>query len=108
VAHNYFHLLEEGAVIIPNLSDPFGFGWNLFRTAGANVTILSTNVIRILQFLTVGLGFLASGYVLYRLPLNMFKERRQGLNAAIPMVVLLIGLAAFYTWVLTIPMSMRF
>ena len=108
VAHNYFHLLEEGAVIIPNLSDPFGFGWNLFGTAGASVTILSSKLISIFQFLTVGLGFLASGYVLYRLPLNMFKERVQAFRTMIPMVVLLIGLVTFYLWVLTIPMAMRF
>lgn len=108
LAHNYFHLLEEGAVIIPNLSDPFGFGWNLFGTAGANVTILPSNVITILQFVTVGLGLLASGYLLYRLPLNMFEERTQAFRAALPMVVLLIALAAFYMWVLTIPMAMRF
>ncbi len=108
IAHNYFHLLEEGAVIIPTLSDPFGFGWNLFGTAGANVTILPSNLISIFQFLTVGLGFLASGYALYRLSSNMFRERAQALRAIVPMVVLLIGLTIFYMWVLTIPMTMRF
>ncbi len=108
LAHNYFHLLEEGVVIIPNLSDPFGFGWNLFGTAGTSVTILPSNVISILQFLTIGFGLLASGYALYRLPLNMFKVRAQAFRSMVPMVVLLIGLAVFYGWVLTIPMAMRF
>ncbi len=108
LGHNYFHLLEEGAVIIPNLSDPFGFGWNLFGTAGASVTVLPANVISVLQFLTIGFGFLASGYALYRLSFNMFKKRAQALSSIAIMGVLLVGLASFYMWVLTIPMSMRF
>lgn len=108
LAHNYFHLLEEGAVIIPNLSDPFGFGWNLFGTANAKVTILSPGLIPIFQFLTIYLGILASGYTLYRLASNMFKQPGQAFRAMFPLVVLLFSLAGFYMWVLTIPMTMRF
>ncbi len=108
LAHNYFHLLEEGAVIIPTLSDPFGFGWNLFGTAGAQVTIIPSGLISTLQFLTIGFGVLASGYALYRLSLNMFKVRTQAFRTMVPMVMLLAGLATFYVWVLTIPMAMRF
>ncbi len=108
VAHNYFHILEEGAIIIPNLSDPFGFGWNLLGTAGASVTLLSSNVISLLQFLTIGFGALATGYLLFRLTSNMFTERGKAFRSMVPMSVFLVGLAAFYAWVLTIPMSMRF
>jgi len=108
VAHNYFHILQEGAIIIPNLSDPFGYGWNLFGTAGTSVTLLSGNLISLLQFLTVGFGALATGYLLYRLPLNMFTERGKAFRSMVPMFVFLIVLAAFYAWVLTIRMSMRF
>ncbi len=108
LGHNYFHLLEEGAVIIPTLSDPFGFGWNLFGTAGASVTVLPSNIIAIFQFLTIGFGFLASGYALYKLSFNMFKDRAQALRTMIPMAVLLIAVTSLYMWVLTIPMSMRF
>jgi hypothetical protein len=108
LGHNYFHLLEEGAVIIPNLSDPFGFGWNLFGTAGAQVTILPATLIRILQFLTIGFGFLAASYALYKLSSNMFTERVQALRSFASMGVLLIVLTGLYMWVLTIPMNMRF
>ena len=108
VGHNYFHLLEEGTVIIPVLSDPFGYGWNLFGTAGARITIIPESVISLLQFLTIGFGVMASAYLLYRLPRNMFTEGRQALRATMPMLVFLVGLAAFYAWVLTVPMAMRF
>ncbi len=108
LGHNYFHLLEEGAVIIPNLSDPFGFGWNLFGTAGAQVTILPATMIRILQFLTIGFGFLAASYALYKLSSNMFAERVQALRSFATMGVFLVAVAGLYMWVLTIPMNMRF
>lgn len=111
LAHNYFHLIQEGgAAIIPSLSDPFGFGWDLFGTADSNVVILSSTTIQVLQFVTIGFGVLASTYVLYRLTRNMFQG--QAAMAAVkvmaPMMVFLITLGVFYTWVLTIPMSMRF
>lgn len=34
LAHNAGHLLQEGQHVVPLLSDPFGWGWNLFGTAG--------------------------------------------------------------------------
>ena len=108
LAHNYFHILEEGVVIIPNLSDPLGFGWNLFGTVGLRVTVLPVNLINIAQFFTVGLGLMSAGYCLFRLSLNMFDDRRQAYRTLAPMLVLLVLLTTFYMWVLTIPMSMRF
>jgi hypothetical protein len=39
VAHYLVFLLVQGQYIIPLLSDPFGYGWNLFGTAGYRVDI---------------------------------------------------------------------
>lgn len=39
VAHYLVFLLVQGQYIIPLLSDPLGFGWNLFGTAGYRVDI---------------------------------------------------------------------
>ncbi len=39
VAHYLVFLLVQGQYIIPLLSDPFGFGWNLLGTAGYRVDI---------------------------------------------------------------------
>src|SRR3972149_5048130 len=108
LAHNFFHMFVEGAAVIPALSDPFGFGWNLFGTAGISFTVLPTTVVPTFQVIAVGLGLAASVYCLYRLTINMFKVRRQALRAMAPMMVFLLGLGAFYMWLLTIPMAMRF
>ena len=39
VAHYLVYLLIQGQYIIPLLSDPFGYGWDLFGTAGYRVDI---------------------------------------------------------------------
>ncbi len=39
LAHYLTFLLIQGQYIIPLASDPFGFGWNLFGTAGYRVDI---------------------------------------------------------------------
>ena len=39
LAHYLTFLLIQGQYIIPLVSDPFGFGWNLFGTAGYRVDI---------------------------------------------------------------------
>jgi ferredoxin len=108
LAHNFFHMFVEGAAVIPALSDPFGFGWNLFGTAGGSFTVLSPDLVPTFQVLAVSLGLVASVYCLYRLAMNMFESRRQALRALSPMAVFLLALGAFYLWLLTIPMAMRF
>ena len=39
VAHYLAYLITQGQLIIPLLSDPFGYGWNLIGTAGYRVDI---------------------------------------------------------------------
>jgi hypothetical protein len=39
IAHYLSFLLVQGQRIIPLLSDPFGFGWNLLGTAGYRINI---------------------------------------------------------------------
>ena len=61
--------------VIASISDPFGFGWNIFGTAhwsGANVSILSANGVVVSQVIVVGLGALATLYATMKvLPRDM-------------------------------------
>ncbi len=60
LSHNLRHLLDEGAGIIPVLSDPFGFGWDLFGTSGyMPAPVLNSNNILLIQWMLmfIGLGF---------------------------------------------------
>jgi len=58
VAHYFSFLLIEGQIGLARLSDPFGFGWDLFGTAGwaVNLTLLSATAIWYVQVAAIVVG----------------------------------------------------
>ena len=109
LAHNVKHLLGEGQTVIPVLSDPFGWGWNLFGTSNLRLSSLFSNeVLTALQFglLLLGQGFAV--YVAYRLGNRVFGSRGQGfLRGLAPILVLAITWSIFNVWVLSMPLMER-
>ncbi|HZD18314.1 MAG TPA: hypothetical protein VE669_09260 [Actinomycetota bacterium] len=58
VAHYFSFLLIEGQIGLARLSDPFGFGWDLFGTSGwvVNLTLLSATLIWYVQVFAIVAG----------------------------------------------------
>ncbi|TAK35967.1 MAG: 4Fe-4S binding protein [Chloroflexota bacterium] len=109
LAHNVKHLLGEGQTIIPVLSDPFGWGWNLFGTSKLQLSSLfSTDVLTAMQFglLLLGQGFAV--YVSYRIGHRLFGGRGKAfLRGLAPILVLAITWSVFNLWVLSQPLMER-
>ncbi|MBU4223283.1 MAG: 4Fe-4S binding protein [Euryarchaeota archaeon] len=101
LSHNIRHLLEEGTGIIPVLSDPFGFGWNLFGTSGyMPVPLLGSNNILLIQWLLmlIGLGFSIS------IGKNISRRVFRGNDYAyIPVLIFVLIFFVFNLWVLGQP-----
>ncbi|MFZ3058156.1 MAG: 4Fe-4S binding protein [Candidatus Methanoperedens sp.] len=101
LSHNLRHLLEEGTGIIPVLSDPFGFGWNLFRTSGyMPAPLLGSNNILLIQWLLMlfGLGFSIS------IGKNISRRIFRGNDSAyLPVLVFVLIFFVFNLWVLGQP-----
>ena len=101
LSHNIRHLLEEGTGIIPVLSDPFAFGWNLFGTSGyMPAPLLGSNNILLIQWLLmlVGLGFSIS------IGKNISRRMFRGNDSAyIPVLILVFIFFVFNLWVLGQP-----
>ncbi|MCX9010949.1 MAG: 4Fe-4S binding protein [Candidatus Methanoperedens sp.] len=101
LSHNLRHLLEEGTGIIPVISDPFGFGWNLFGSSGyAPAPLLNNNNILLIQWLLmlIGLGFSISvGRGISR---RMFRENE---SAYIPVLMFVFIFFVFNLWMLGQP-----
>jgi hypothetical protein len=59
IAFSFGFVLVNGSYALTVLSDPFGWGWDLFGTAGTSWTPLGTSLIPFLQvgILTAGLLF---------------------------------------------------
>lgn len=101
LSHNLRHLLEEGTGIIPVLSDPFGFGWDLFGTSGYNpAPLLGSNNILLIQWLLmlVGLGFSVS--VGKNISRRMFRGND---STYIPVLIFVLIFFVFNLWVLGQP-----
>ena len=96
LAHNTRHLLEEGTGLIQVLSDPFGFGWDLFGTSGyMPAPILGTNNILLLQWLLMFMGFGASVSAGKNISKRMFQKE----SAFIPVLIFAFIFFVFYLWV---------
>lgn len=85
-------VMVNGSYIITVISDPFGWGWNLFGTAGFPWKQFYPEYVPVVQIvlLVTGLHFsIKSGY---RIGKSMFEERKQVILSLIPLTVLLTGL----------------
>ncbi|MDO8726830.1 MAG: 4Fe-4S binding protein [Candidatus Methanoperedens sp.] len=101
LSHNIRHLLEEGTGIIPVLSDPFGFGWDIFGISGyMPAPLLGSNNILLVQWLLmfIGLGFSVS--VGKNISRRMFRGND---SAYIPVLIFVLIFFVFNLWVLGQP-----
>jgi len=91
-AHYFTFLLIQGQYIIPLASDPFGFGWNLFGTAGYRVDIAVVGA-RFAWFTAVTailLGHIAAVYLAHIKAMQVLDTRRLALRSQIPLTALMV------------------
>jgi polyferredoxin len=101
IAHNLFHLLAEGKSILYTFLALFGIG-----SHGASTALVSIPTIQILQFGLIGLGFIGSLYIVYRIS----KANHQGSliwATFAPYSILMVLLGILNIILFTLPMAMR-
>ena len=107
LAHNCEHLLMEGQKIIPLLSDPFGWGWNLFGLANASFApLVNIKTLWFIQVALVVVGHVYSLWIAQGVALRMFPKGRT-LRSQIPMLIAMILFSLLSLWLLKQPMEMR-
>ncbi|MHB8168540.1 MAG: 4Fe-4S binding protein [Thermoleophilia bacterium] len=109
LAHNLNHFLSEGPpAVVPVISDPFGWGWNLFGTANLVIgPLLSMSPLRLLQMTLVALGYIGAVYTGWRVARQTFGDNLRSIAGLAPMLVLMIAFAGINLYLLNLPMSMR-
>lgn len=107
LSHYYTLLLTQGVKIVPLLSDPFGFGWNLFGTAGwLRAPILpDALVVWHTQVALIVAGHVVSVVVAHRQALRLFPTRRQALLSQLPMLALMLAFTTAGLWILSQPLK---
>ncbi len=105
VAHYFSLLFIGGQYAIPRLSDPFGFGWNLFGTAGYQVDIgfVTPRLQWTVAVVSVVVGHLIAVYLSHVTALRVFRGSSAALRSQIPMVLLMIGYTMISLWILSQP-----
>ena len=105
--HYYTLLQTQGVKIIQLVSDPFGFGWNLFGTADwmQRTIIPDAGTVWHVQVGLIVLGHIISVYLAHCVALRLFGTRREAAISQLPMLVLMIGLTASGLWILSQPLA---
>jgi hypothetical protein len=92
VAHYLVFLLVQGQYIIPLLSDPFGYGWNLLGTAGYRVDIAIAGA-RLAWYAAVAAivtGHVTAVYLAHVRALGVFEPHRVVLATQVPLTALMV------------------
>ncbi len=109
VAHYFTMLLITGQGIIPQLSDPFGSGLNLFGTVGytTNVAFLSASAVWYIEVALIVIGHIGAVYVAHMEAMKVFGNRRQALLSQVPMAALMVLYTAGSLWIIAQPIAVQ-
>jgi len=108
LAHNTMHLGMEGQSILPLLSDPFGFGWNLFGTAYKTYPMLiGDKTVWTLQVLLVITGHLIGIKIAANAGEKMFGSGGRSFFAQLPLLMAMIIFSFVSLWIMHLDMNMR-
>lgn len=93
VAHYLVFLLVQGQYIIPLLSDPFGFGWDLFGTAGYRVDIglVGARFAWYAAVAAIVAGHVAAVYLAHLRAIDIFKAPGAALLTQVPLTALMVA-----------------
>ena len=105
MAHFQSLLAIQGQFIIPLLSDPFGFGWDLLGTAEfrANIAIINAKFVWISSVAAIVVGHIISVYTAHVVSLRTMPDRRSALRSQYPMLALMVFYTATSLWIIAQP-----
>ncbi|MEZ2311732.1 hypothetical protein AB6809_34490 [Paraburkholderia sp. RCC_158] len=107
VTHYFSVALSQAPQIYRLISDPFGWGWNLFGTAQGALRpfMIDASVVWHLQVVMVLIGHVLAVYIAHGQSFQSFQSRSKALISQIPMMTLMMGLTASGLWILSLPMN---
>jgi hypothetical protein len=105
MAHYYTYLLIQGQMIVSLVSDPFGWGWNLFRTAGfePRYGIVGAGFVWYSQVALIVVGHVIAVYLAHSISLRLLRDPGRALRSQLPMLVLMVLYTITSLWILAQP-----
>lgn len=89
IAFSFSFVLVNGSYVLPVLSDPFGWGWNLLGTAEVPWTPVRPDLLPYLQVPAIALGLFFSIRVALKIVREITATEAQARRAAVPFTALL-------------------
>lgn len=107
ITHYYTLLLSQGVKIVSLMSDPFGWGWDLFGTAQLwRAPILpDMGTVWHTQVALILIGHVVSVYLAHQQALRSFGTARAALLSQVPMLVLMVLFTTAGLWILAQPIQ---
>ena len=105
LAHYLSLLALEGQNFLVLLSDPFGFGWDLFGTADYRVdlALIDAGFVWYFSVVVIVAGHIAGVYLAHAEAMRMFADRRRAFASQIPMLILMVGYTMLSLWIIAQP-----
>lgn len=109
LAHYFVFLLVQGQYIIPLISDPFGWGWDLFGTAGyrVDIAIIGARFAWYTAIVAVLVGHMISVYLAHRVAIREFEPRHATLRSQVPLTALMVAFTFISLSILAEPIVER-
>jgi hypothetical protein len=104
-AHYVLYLLLTGQYIIPAVSDPFGYGWDLFGTASykPDIGLIGAKFAWYTAVISIVTGHIIAVYLAHRMTLRLFSDRRRVLAAQFPLLALMVAYTMLSLWIIAQP-----
>jgi hypothetical protein len=109
LAHYSSYLLVQGQYIIPLLSDPFGFGWNLFGTAGyrANIGVVGARFAWYTAVIAIVVGHVIAVFLAHARAMRLFDTHRVAFRSQVPLTALMVAYTFVSLSILAEPITER-
>jgi hypothetical protein len=105
MAHYYTYLLVQGQMIVSLVSDPLGWGWNLFGTADfePRYSIVGAGFVWYSQVALIVAGHVIAVYLSHSISLRLLRDPGRALRSQLPMLALMVLYTMTSLWILAQP-----
>ena len=105
LAHYLSYLLMACQYMVPLLSDPFGFGWDLFGTTLyiVKIGVVDAQFIWYASVIAIVAGHSAAVYLAHVMAMRVYTDRRAAFRSQYPLLLLMIGYTMVSLWIIAQP-----
>ncbi len=105
IAHYTSFILIQGQLIIPLLSDPFGFNWDIIGTRGyeVDIGIINARFIWYLSIVAIVVGHILAVFISHFRSVSLFGSSQAAMRSQLPMLILMVAYTMVSLWIISQP-----